>query len=97
MRHSLRHGFHQGWDLHPAQLPSRFATVYAFLLDGMEDMLARLRAWRDRTPGPGGILVEPATVRALLARVRRAVECGAVAEQEARAGTGLDTAELRIR
>jgi len=97
VRHSLRHGFHQGWDLHPAQLPSRFATVYAFLLDGMEGTLARVRAWRDRTPAPGGVLDEPATVRALLARVRRAVDCGAVTEQEARAGTGLDATALRIR
>ena len=31
-QHSLVNGFYQGWDLHPAQLPSRFAAVYAFFL-----------------------------------------------------------------
>jgi hypothetical protein len=29
VRHWLRHGFWQGWDLHPAQLPSRYAAVHA--------------------------------------------------------------------
>ena len=28
IRHSLVSGFYQGWDLHPAQLPSRYAAVY---------------------------------------------------------------------
>ena len=32
IRHSLCNGFYQGWDLHPAQLPTRYAAVYAFFL-----------------------------------------------------------------
>ena len=28
--HSLRNGFYQGWDLHPAQLVTRYAAVYLF-------------------------------------------------------------------
>ncbi len=32
VQRSLRHAFYQGWDLHPAQLPTRFAAVYAFFL-----------------------------------------------------------------
>ena len=27
VRHSLVNGFYQGWDLHPAQLPSRYGAV----------------------------------------------------------------------
>ena len=27
-----RNGFYQGWDLHPAQLPTRYAAVYSFFL-----------------------------------------------------------------
>ncbi|MDP9343893.1 MAG: HpcH/HpaI aldolase/citrate lyase family protein [Actinomycetota bacterium] len=95
--HSLRHGFHQGWDLHPAQLPSRYATVYGFLLDGMDQTFERLRAWREEVPAPGGVLDEPATVRALLARVRRAVDCGAVTEDEVLGATGLGVDELQTR
>src|SRR5688572_6071977 len=30
IQHSLVHGFYQGWDLHPAQLVTRYAAVYAF-------------------------------------------------------------------
>ena len=31
-----RDGFYQGWDLHPAQLPTRYGAVYAFFLDGLD-------------------------------------------------------------
>ena len=30
--HSLVNGYYQGWDLHPAQLPTRYAAVYGFYL-----------------------------------------------------------------
>ncbi len=29
IRHSLVNGFYQGWDLHPAQLVTRYAAVYS--------------------------------------------------------------------
>ncbi len=32
IRHSLEGGFYQGWDLHPAQLPVRYAACYSFFL-----------------------------------------------------------------
>jgi citrate lyase beta subunit len=44
-RSSLRHGFYQGWDLHPAQLPSRYAAVYSFFLEGHESASTRLSAF----------------------------------------------------
>ena len=43
IRHSPDNAFYQGWDLHPAQLPSRFAAVYAFFLEGLESSSERLR------------------------------------------------------
>src|SRR5262249_3733025 len=43
VRHSLVGGFYQGWDLHPAQLPSRYATVYGFFLEGLDAASDRLR------------------------------------------------------
>jgi hypothetical protein len=36
VRHSLATGFYQGWDLHPAQLVTRYAAVFSFFLDGVE-------------------------------------------------------------
>ena len=81
IRHSLSHGFRQGWDLHPAHLPSRYAVVYAYHLTGVEDVIARVRAWREHAqgqPGQSGVLDEPATIRALSARLRQAVDCGAL-------------------
>jgi hypothetical protein len=78
VRHSLRHGFPQGWDLHPAQLASRYTAVYAFYLAGVDAAIARVRAWRDGEPGAAGVLDEPATIRALTARLRRAADCGAL-------------------
>jgi citrate lyase beta subunit len=36
IQHSLANGFYQGWDLHPAQLPTRYAAVFAFFLEGLD-------------------------------------------------------------
>ena len=30
VRHSLAAAYYQGWDLHPAQLPTRYAAVFGF-------------------------------------------------------------------
>jgi len=80
VRHSLRHGFHQGWDLHPAHLPSRYAIVYAYHLTGVDDVIGRVRAWHEQAAGGNGVLDEPATIAALTARLRRGVDCGALDE-----------------
>ncbi|GAB3982359.1 aldolase/citrate lyase family protein [Actinoallomurus acanthiterrae] len=77
VRYSLLHGFSQGWDEHAAQLPSRYAAVYAYLLNGLDDTVERLRAHRSGQ-GDGSALDDPATVAALTARLRSAVDCGAV-------------------
>jgi citrate lyase beta subunit len=80
VRHSLKHGFYQGWDLHPAHLPSRYAAVYAFHLSGVDDVIGRVRAWHEQAAGDDGVLDEPATVKALTGRLRRAIDCGALDE-----------------
>src|SRR3977135_1997606 len=43
VQHSLVGGFYQGWDLHPAQLPTRYAAIYAFFLEGLDAASERLR------------------------------------------------------
>ncbi|RFU38515.1 aldolase [Actinomadura logoneensis] len=81
VRHSLSNGFYQGWDLHPAHLPSRYAAVYRFYLEGVDDdAVARVRAWHERSAagGANGVIDEPATIRSLTALLQRAVDCGAV-------------------
>ncbi|WP_322938575.1 DUF6986 family protein [Nocardioides bizhenqiangii] len=80
VRRSLERGFYQGWDLHPAQLPSRFAATYAFYREGLPSAAARLRAYLGG--GDSGFLDEPATATALAGFVLRGVECGAVDDSE---------------
>jgi citrate lyase beta subunit len=93
VRHSLRHGFYQGWDLHPAHLVSRYAAVYGWLLPHLDDAASRVRAWRRRVQAPG-LLDEPATVASLLRYLRFAVSSGAVDEAEILETTGLARDEL---
>jgi citrate lyase beta subunit len=89
VRRSLERGYFQGWDLHPAQLPTRYAATYAFYREGLDSALDRLEAYVGRPSGSraGGIADEPATARALARYVLRGLDCGAVDDAEVR---GLD-------
>jgi citrate lyase beta subunit len=80
VRRSLERGFYQGWDLHPAQLPTRYLATYAFFRAGLDAVLDRLRAYVDGAAGR--TLDEPATARALAGFVLRGLDCGAVTEAE---------------
>ncbi|TMR90222.1 aldolase [Nonomuraea basaltis] len=70
--HSLRHGFYQGWDMHPSHLVSRFATVYAFHLADYDAYRERVSAWEEQREAGGGVMDEPATIRTIAAALRRA-------------------------
>lgn len=80
VRRSLERGFYQGWDLHPHQLPTRFAATYAFFREGFPAALRRLRDYADKTGR--GVLDEPATAQALASFLLRGLDCGAVDEGE---------------
>jgi citrate lyase beta subunit len=83
--HALGSGIYQGWDLHPAQLPSRFAAVYAFFLDGLEAASERLRnfiAQSEQATRVGGVFDDAATAQGLVNYFRLAVSCGAIADGE---------------
>jgi citrate lyase beta subunit len=98
--HSLSGGFYQGWDLHPAQLVSRYAAVFAFFLRGLEAAGARLRNFVAKAAQAtlvGEVFDDAATGQGLLNYFLRAINCGAVTEQEAQAMTGLSPEELRGR
>lgn len=92
VRRSLENGYYQGWDLHAAQLPSRFIATYAFYRDGLAAACDRLRDYVRQTPG--AILDEPATARALAGFVWRAVTCGAATAAEVESATGIDGVRL---
>ena len=81
VRRSLERGFYQGWDLHPAQLASRYAATFRFFTDGLAEARARLAAYQARVQT--GIADEPATVRALTDYLARGVACGAIAAEPA--------------
>jgi citrate lyase beta subunit len=80
VRRSLERGFYQGWDLHPAQLPSRYVAVFAFYREGLPQAAARLRSYLGRSES--GFLDEPATARALADFLLRALDCGASDDAE---------------
>ncbi|MFF0338859.1 DUF6986 family protein [Kribbella sp. NPDC004875] len=76
VRRSLARGIYQGWDMHPAQLPTRFAATYLFYREGFDQAALRLRAYLG--DGESGYLDEPATAAALAGFVLRGIECGAI-------------------
>jgi hypothetical protein len=99
VRHSLVNGFYQGWDLHPAQLVPRYASVYAFFLDGLAPASERLRNFVSKAAQAtlvGDIFDDAATGQGLLNYFLRGIACGAVTEDEALA-TGLTLDEIRSK
>jgi citrate lyase beta subunit len=98
IQHSLANGFYQGWDLHPAQLPTRYAAVYAFFLEGIDAASERLSNFVTKAAQAtlvGDVFDDAATGQGLLNFFLRAINCGAISEQEALPLTGLTPAELR--
>ena len=100
VRHSLTNGFYQGWDLHPAQLPTRYAALFAFFLEGLEAAGDRLRNFIARAAQAtlvGDVFDDAATGQGLLNYFLRAVETGAISAEEASARCGLTTEELQAK
>jgi citrate lyase beta subunit len=96
VRRSLQRGFYQGWDLHPAQLPTRFVATYAFYRVGMPAAALRLRRYLDGAVG--GVLDEPATAQALAGYLCRGLDCGAVDVSEVYGAAGVSREQLdRLR
>ncbi|HEV3140848.1 MAG TPA: hypothetical protein VGY57_10045 [Vicinamibacterales bacterium] len=100
VRHSLVTGFYQGWDLHPAQLPTRYAAVYAFFLEGLAAASERLKNFVQKAAQAtlvGDVFDDAATGQGLLNYFLRAMNCGAITEEEAVEMSGLTLDELRGR
>jgi citrate lyase beta subunit len=100
VRDSLARGFYQGWDLHPAQLVSRYAALYAFFLEAVDDAGARLHNFLERAAQAtlvGAVFDDAATGQGLLNFFLRATNSGALSEEETVERTGLTPQELRSR
>ncbi len=78
---SLAEGFYQGWDLHPAQLVSRYATLYEFYTEQAPFMQARLANYEEAAQQAVVLqrqFDDASTVRGLRAFLQRARDCGAL-------------------
>jgi citrate lyase beta subunit len=99
IQHSLVNGFYQGWDLHPAQLPTRYAAVYDFFLSARAAATSRLRNFVDKAARAtlvGDVFDDAATGQGLLNFFVRGLSSGALTLDEARE-TGLSPEELQGR
>ena len=100
IRHSLTNAFYQGWDLHPAQLVTRYAAVYAFFLESLDAASERLLNFIAKAAQAtlvGEVFDDAATGQGLLNYFLRAMNCGAITEQEAVEKSGLTLEELRSK
>src|SRR5712671_2548027 len=98
IQHSLQGAFYQGWDLHPAQLPTRYAAVYAFFLESLEAASERLKNFVEKAAKAtlvGDVFDDAATGQGLLNYFLRALNCGALTEAEGLRLSGLTPEELR--
>jgi citrate lyase beta subunit len=99
VRHSLETGYYQGWDLHPAQLPIRYAATYAFFLEALEPASARLKAFVEKAAKAtllGDVFDDAATGQGLLNFFLRGLSCGAITMNDA-TRTGLTLEDLQTR
>ena len=94
VRRSLERAYYQGWDLHPAQLPTRYLANFAFYREGFDRASSRLSAYL--TKSSSGVLDEPATARALARYLCRGYRCGALDGAELQAAVGLTPDQLEL-
>ena len=100
IRHSLAGGFYQGWDLHPAQLVTRYAALYSFFLEGIDAAGVRLSNFVGKAAQAtlvGDVFDDAATGQGLLNFFLRGINSGAITEDEALRMTGLTPDEFRSR
>jgi citrate lyase beta subunit len=100
IRHSLAGGFYQGWDLHPAQLVTRYAALYSFFLEGIDAAGVRLSNFVGKAAQAtlvGDVFDDAATGQGLLNFFLRGINSGAITENEALKMTGLTADEFRSR
>ncbi|MCV7206966.1 aldolase [Mycolicibacterium peregrinum] len=93
VRRHLERGIYQGWDMHPAQLVTRYLATYAFYRGAFAPAAARLRNYVHRLDST--VMDEPATARALANVIHRGSVCGALTTDEIEAATDLPMSTVR--
>jgi len=81
VQNSLATGFFQGWDLHPAQFPVRYAAIYHYFAEHLPAARRRLdnfEAQQQQATRIGVVFDDAATVRGLRNFIERARACGAM-------------------
>jgi citrate lyase beta subunit len=99
IRHSLKNGFYQGWDLHPAQIPIRYAAVFSFFAENVALSARRLKSFLEnaaRASLVGSHFDDEASGQGLLAFFIRGYACGAI-DEEGLARAGLTPRQLKYR
>jgi citrate lyase beta subunit len=95
---SMKNGFYQSWDLHPNQLPARYAAVYVFFLGSRDVMAARLKEFINRSMQAtltGNTFDDAASAEGILNFFRLGSDCGAFEQKEIQAVLGISPEELR--
>lgn len=85
VRHALLCGVYQGWDIHPAQLVSRYAAVFSFFAENAPHAGRRLKNFMEQEQQAtriGAQFDDAATVAGLKNFFERAVNCGAMTAEE---------------
>lgn len=102
-RRSLAHGWYQGWDLNPAQLPVRYAAMYSYFLEYLPEATHRLRNFVDKAAratlvggAAGGVFDDAATAQGLITFFIQGLRRRAITTEEA-AATGLSQDEIATR
>jgi hypothetical protein len=82
VRRALALGIRRGWDLHPAQLPARWAALFAFFHAQKDEVAARLAAFPKRATRLGPTFDDMATVLGLISFFEQGLACGAFRPDE---------------
>lgn len=99
IRHSLRMGFYQGWDVHPGQIVSRLAAVYSFFIEEYQTSAKRMQGFLVNSAQATlykGVFDDAASGYGLLNFFRYGFECGAFDENDL-AGAGLKKQNLYVK
>jgi citrate lyase beta subunit len=93
VRRHLERGIYQGWDMHPAQLVTRYLATYAFYRGAFAPAAQRLRNYVHRLDST--VMDEPATARALANVIHRGYVCGALTVDEIETAVDLPLSTAR--
>ena len=93
VRRHLERGIYQGWDMHPAQLVTRYLATYAFYRGAFAPAATRLRNYVHRLDST--VMDEPATARALASVIHRGNVCGALTVDEIETAIDLPLSTVR--